>query len=61
MENNLNNYTGRRTGSPVVLAQNLPWLPNWLPFSSLEPGRAEANLMALLGVARRILGQDYPE
>jgi len=56
-----NNHNRRREALRIVLAQNLPWLPNWLPLSSLEPARVESNLEALLGAARRLWGEDYPE
>jgi hypothetical protein len=59
--NRTNNHDGRRKASRIVLGQNLPWLPNWLPLSSLEPTRVESNLEALLGTAQRLWGKDYPE
>ncbi len=61
MENNPNNQKRRRGESRIIVAQNLPWLPNWLPLSSCEPARVESNLAALLGVAQRLLGKDYSE
>lgn len=44
----------------IVAAENLPDLPNWLPFCTTDPARAERNLTVLLAAARRVMGQRYP-
>lgn len=43
----------------VIAAENLPDLPNWLPFCTNNPRQAERNMAALLAVARRVLGERY--
>lgn len=51
-----------RSANPtrIIVAENLPDLPNWLPLCTNHPGQTERNIAALLGVARRVLGQRYP-
>jgi hypothetical protein len=61
MENNRVNNNGNRQDSRVAAGLNLPGLPNWLPLSSVEPGRVESNLAALLSIAQSVYGKAYPE
>jgi hypothetical protein len=61
MQDNRIGANGNRQDSRVVVGQNLPGLPNWLPLSSVEPGRVESNLAVLLGIAQSLYGKAYPE
>jgi hypothetical protein len=45
----------------LILAEHLPELPNWLPFSTTSPKQADRNLMALMNVAQARYGRDFGE